>query len=120
MDEDVPWLYSIVLMFLIFLWVVGAVAFGLAHLNVQVAAHRGNVIAARGGPVSAGSAFGAAYYGVDTAPSWSPDAALRWGGSALRVEVPYASMVFGRSMSASGGAFSGLEAFYPGPPAAYE
>ena len=35
MDEDVPWLYSIALMVIILLWVVGAVVFGLAHLNAQ-------------------------------------------------------------------------------------
>jgi hypothetical protein len=118
MDEDVPWLYSIALMVIILLWVVGAVVFGLAHLNAQVSAHRGNALAARGGEPT--GAFGAAYYGVSDAPSWLPNDALRWGGSTLGIDVPYASMVYGRAMRAGGGALSGTERFYPGPPATYE
>ena len=118
MDEDVPWLYSIALITIILLWVVGAVVFGLAHLNAQVSSHRGNVIAARGGAPS--GAFGAAYYGVDEAPMSRMSADLRWGGSSLGIDVPYAALVYGRPMRALGGALSGTEMFFPGPPATFE
>ena len=117
MDEDVPWLWSLVVMFLIFLWCVGAVTFGLAHLNAQVSAHRGTTNAAAGIPFVA---YGAAYGNVARAPSWAADEALRWGGGELHIGAPFASWAFGRQMAAQGGALSGIERFYPGPPAVFE
>jgi hypothetical protein len=121
MDEDVPWMYSIVAFMLIFMWVVGAVVFGVAHVSAQVSAHRGAALAARGGNVARGGLFGSAYGGWEGGPSWeaSPDA-LRWGQSGSGGEVPYASWTFGRPMEVRGGAVAGLEQFYAGPPKVYE
>ncbi|MBN1286804.1 MAG: hypothetical protein JXB47_15500 [Anaerolineae bacterium] len=120
MDEDVPWLYSIAIIMIVLIWTVGAVTFGLAHLNAQVSAHRGAVLAGRGGSASEGAAFGAAYYSIRDAPSWSASEAERWGSTSLQVTVPFASYAFGRPMTTGGGAFASLERFYPGPASVWE